>query len=172
MKRLSNALMLLALASPVVHAADSLGRLFFTPAQRNTLDAGKQLARPKQTGPAVQGPKSLTVNGIVTRSDGESTVWVNGGAAGIQRRGSAPISAKPAGAATARVQTEGTNTRLRVGQTLDRTTGKVREAYEGRSRSSDPVIPLPDPAAPATQESGEPGNTASASDQNGGPAAR
>lgn len=163
MKRFSIALVLLTLSSASIYAAEPLGRLFFTPAQRSTLDAGKQLVRPRQAGPAVQGPKSLTVNGIVTRSDGESTVWVNGGATGVQRRGAAPISAKPSDATSARVRTDGTNTRLRVGQTLDRVTGKVREAYEGGNSGRDP-------ATPGAGRS-DAGNAADAPDQNGDPAA-
>lgn len=132
MIRLTPGLLLLALLAPSLHAAEPLGRLFFTPAQRNTLDAGKQLDRPKAAGPTVRGPRSLTVNGVVTRSDGESTVWVNGGAAGIKRRGAATISAVPSTSAAAKVQVEGSTAKLRVGQTLDRATGKVTESYEAR----------------------------------------
>ena len=109
MKHLPTTLLLLALLPPSIHAAEPLGRLFFTPAQRNTLDAGKQLDRPKTDGPTVRGPRSLTVNGIVTRSDGESTVWVNGGATGVKRQGAAAITAKAYSASTARVQVTGTN---------------------------------------------------------------
>lgn len=157
MKLPATALLMLALLAPSVHAAEPLGRLFFTPAQRNTLDVGKQLDRPKKAGPTVRGPRSVTVNGIVTRSDGESTVWVNGGAAGVKRKGTATITAKAYSASTARVQVTGTNAKLRVGQTLDRTTGKVTEPYEPRpaanrkksSRSSEAArAPEPEIADP------------------------
>jgi hypothetical protein len=155
MKRIQIAFLLLVLLPSALHAADPLlGRLFFTPAQRNTLDAGKQLDLPKKAGPTVRGPRSLTVNGIVTRSDGESTVWVNGGAAGIKRRGSATISATPSDSATARVQTSGTSARLRVGQTLDRSTGKVQELYESKPRSAEPVAPGPSPTATSNDSAG------------------
>lgn len=166
MKRLPATLLLLALLTPSLHAAQPLGRLFFTPAQRNTLDAGKQLDRPKTAaGPAVRGPRSLTVDGIVTRSDGESTVWVNGGAAGIKRQGAATISATPSSAATARVQVTGTSTKLRVGQTLDRATGKVTEPYEsrpasGRDKSRESAATAQAPAPEA--EAGAPANPADA----------
>ncbi len=125
------------------HAAEPLGRLFFTPAQRSALDAGKQLDRPKQAGPAVRGPRSVTVNGIVTRSDGESTVWINGAPAGASRRGAAPVAATPSGTASARVRVLDSNARLRVGQTLDRRTGKISEAYESRRATSAPAVPAP-----------------------------
>jgi hypothetical protein len=139
------------------HAAEPLGRLFFTPAQRATLDAGKQLDLPKtaQQQPTVRGPRSLTVNGIVTRSDGESTVWVNGKPANTARPGTAPIVAKPSGNASARVRVLESDARLRVGQTLDRRTGKVTESYEGKHNSSgtmteeteNPLPAAPDAAA-------------------------
>ncbi len=159
MKRFATAFLASALLAPSLHAAEPLGRLFFTPAQRSTLDAGKQLDRPKTAGPAVRGPRSLTVNGIVTRSDGESTVWVNGGAAGVKRPGAATILATPSNAATARVQVTGSSTKLRVGQTLDRATGKVTESYEARQASARnkaaDSVPAGTPAAPVA-ENGSP----------------
>ena len=127
---------IMALLASSLQAAEPLGRLFFTPAQRNSLDAGKQLEKQKNTAPTLRGPRSVTVNGIVTRSDGESTVWVNGGTTGVKRQNAAAITAKAHSASTARVQVTGTTARLRVGQTLDRTTGKVTELYESRPTAS------------------------------------
>lgn len=157
MKRFVTAFLASALLAPSLHAAEPLGRLFFTPAQRSTLDAGKQLDRPKTAGPAVRGPRSLTVNGIVTRSDGESTVWVNGGAAGVKRPGAATISATPSSAATARVQVTGSSTKLRVGQTLDRATGRITEAYESRpaaTRGASGRAAIPGPSQDVTAGGG------------------
>lgn len=138
---------LLASHAAGVHAAEPLGRLFFTPAQRTTLDAGKQLDLPKKAGPTVRGPRSVTVNGIVTRSDGESTVWVNGAPAESRRPGAAPISAKPSGTAGARVRVLDSESKLRVGQTLDRRTGKVTEAYESKPAPPEPSAPSREAAA-------------------------
>lgn len=158
MKHVQSVFLLLAVLAPALHAAEPLGRLFFTPAQRNTLDAGKQLDIPRKTGPTVRGPRSLTVNGIVTRSDGESTVWVNGSTAGVKRQGAAPISAKPSDSTTARVQTSGTSARLRVGQTLNRSTGRIQEAYEAKPPAAEPAVSAPAPAVPGG-DSGNPDNT-------------
>ena len=110
------------------NSAEPLGRLFFTPAQRNTLDAGKQLAKPRQAAP--NGPRAATLNGVVTRSDGESTVWVNGHS--VTRSGSPNASASHSDPATARVELQGAGSRvkLKVGQRFDRSTGKVAESYE------------------------------------------
>lgn len=126
----------LLLPASALNAAEPMGRLFFTPAQRGTLDAGKPLERPKGTPPRVRGPRSLTVNGIVTRSDGASTVWVNGSATDASRRSSRAVSATSSDPVTARVQTSGTSTRLRVGQSLNRATGKITESYESAPQKS------------------------------------
>lgn len=137
MKRRLPLLALALIIAVPAGAAEPLGRLFFTPAQRAKLDAGKAITEPKKAGPTVQGPRSVTVNGIVTRSDGESTVWVNGAPAGTRRPNAAPIMAKPAGEATARVRVMDSDARLRVGQTLDRRSGRVLEPYQTR-RTADP----------------------------------
>lgn len=138
MKRRLPLLALALIIAVPAGAAEPLGRLFFTPAQRAKLDAGKAITEPKKAGPTVQGPRSVTVNGIVTRSDGESTVWVNGAPAGTRRPNAAPIMAKPAGEATARVRVMDSDARLRVGQTLDRRSGRVIEPYQSR-RAPDSV---------------------------------
>ena len=150
------------------NSAEPLGRLFFTPGQRNTLDAGKQLAKPRQAAP--DGPRAAMLNGVVTRSDGESTIWVNGRA--VSRTGSPAVNASASASdpAAARVELQGARGRvkLKVGQRFDRSTGKVQESYEsapvdtkqtasestlqksldqplGRSRSRSRTAVLPDP---------------------------
>ena len=119
-------LIALFLALGASHAplhAESLGRLFFTPEQRAMLD----LARRTQpiTGQGAETPSDgVTLNGIVTRSDGRQTVWING-------------RPQPAGVATTRSPASasiplpggGGQVRLRVGQTLDPGSGKVEEGY-------------------------------------------
>ena len=75
-------LTLVAVFSPAWAADTALGRLFFTPAQRTALEE----ARRKNTRAEVQAAekpvrpplRNVTVTGVVRRSDGESTVWVNG----------------------------------------------------------------------------------------------
>lgn len=61
----------------VSHAqAQSLGRLFFTPAERARLDLGPTGA--DTTAAAAATPP--VINGVVRRGDGRSTVWVDGNA--------------------------------------------------------------------------------------------
>lgn len=67
--------MLVAAAGPV--SAQELGRLFFTPEQRDALDARRK-ARLPDTPAAATTSRSTRVDGYVLRSGGKSTVWVNG----------------------------------------------------------------------------------------------
>lgn len=61
---------------PQTFAEEELGRLFFTPERRQILDRQRQLnIQEKQEIP--EDP-TLTINGIVTRSSGKRTVWING----------------------------------------------------------------------------------------------
>ncbi|MDP2267062.1 MAG: hypothetical protein Q8J70_10965 [Thiobacillus sp.] len=58
------------------------GRLFYTPAQRAQLETARahnvtQRASPKQNQP-VSAPAPLRYDGVVIRSDGKSTRWVDG----------------------------------------------------------------------------------------------
>lgn len=62
--------------------AQQLGRLFFSPAERAALDSLRK-AKPQSQKPAAQSaaePQSARLDGYVVRSDGKSTVWVNGSA--------------------------------------------------------------------------------------------
>lgn len=62
--------------------SQELGRLFHTPAQRNALDAQRKTSPAVAVAPVATAParQSARVDGYVLRSDGRSTVWVNGGA--------------------------------------------------------------------------------------------
>lgn len=72
--------------SPPASAEESLGRLFFTPERRLTLDQQRQFnIQEKQEIP--EDP-TLTINGVVTRSSGKRTVWVNG----VAVRENGPVS--------------------------------------------------------------------------------
>lgn len=61
--------------SVVPTAEADLGRLFFSPERRNTLERQRQLnIREAQT---LEG-ETLNLNGLVIRSSGKKTFWVNG----------------------------------------------------------------------------------------------
>ena len=62
-----------------VAAAESLGRLFFTPKERAALDRGSagQPAELAEVVP-VEPRRPIEMNGYVARSDGKTTVWLDG----------------------------------------------------------------------------------------------
>lgn len=75
----------LLIPAPALAAPDNLGRLFHTPAQRAQLEHARahNITQPgtKRQGstPAVApAPRPLRFDGVVIRSDGTSTRWVNG----------------------------------------------------------------------------------------------
>jgi len=66
---------------PVIGAEyteSDLGRLFTSPEERNSIDKTRGAMSPDPQVQQRRSPSSVTVNGIVKRSDGKSTVWVNG----------------------------------------------------------------------------------------------
>jgi len=111
--------------------AQELQRLFFTPDQRAALDARRNARVPDKPAdtPMVESPLTR-VDGVVRRSGGKSTVWVNGetipqsaqpGSPKISSTGANPGKVSiPAG--------EGAQPKdLRVGESLDRGSGEVSD---------------------------------------------
>lgn len=111
-------------------AAEPLGRLFFTPAQRNALDAGKRIGETAPRAPEPRGPQEVRLDGVVTRSDGESTVWVNGRPSDLSPLPNVGVSVG-SDPASAQIRVPGIpgSRRISVGQSLDTRSGVVREAY-------------------------------------------
>lgn len=148
--------LLLVLLSGSTLAEDHLGRLFFTPAQRVELDreraaAATNASRPVavQTQPKAPPPKMVTLNGIVRRSDGETTVWVNNKPL-HERFGDAEINAGSIAREGVGINlpASGKQVRLKVGQTVDATSGRVAESYDHRA----PQPPSARDAETAAQE--------------------
>ncbi len=121
--------------------AEELERLFYTPEDRAVLEILRQSSvRPTQPSVAptdkVEGaenrPKLFTLGGTVTRKDGVQAVWLNGQpypATGLQVNVEVE---KPhtAGQVVLQVPETGKRYPLRPGQTLDLTSGRIRESYE------------------------------------------
>ena len=110
---------------------EALGRLFFTPSQRAALDANIRSAS-KESKPAPLPPPSVTVNGVVTRSDGERTVWIDGKPYHRDDAGDIQIRVEPDDPAVVELKVQGVRRRqsVRVGQQLDPATGQTREAFD------------------------------------------
>jgi hypothetical protein len=128
MSRVAVALLAAALLLPAPAPAQQLGRLFFTPEQRESLDARRKARLPDKPA-AVAASPTTRVDGYVKRSHGKSTIWLDGyaipdgaRAEGIRvRRGSDPTRVTiGVGEADRRVS-------VRVGQTVDRASGEVKD---------------------------------------------
>jgi hypothetical protein len=123
-------IVVLAFCLPVnpCYAQDALGRLFFTPEQREALDARRKARVPDKpaAAPVVASP-TTRLDGYVQRSGGRSTVFINGepvpeGSADApridpaHRDGRVPVTVG-----------EGARIPLKPGEVLDRGSGDVRD---------------------------------------------
>jgi hypothetical protein len=120
-----------ALLPPAAVADETLGRLFFTPEKRAALERSRKLnLRQAQQ---IEGA-TMSLEGIVRRSDGNGTAWINGRPHNVSdpRHGVA-IGLRPdAAGATVSVGDEAPS-RLRVGETVNRGTREKRDVLgEGR----------------------------------------
>ena len=117
-------LVLLCLVAPVAAPAEELGRLFFTPQQRQDLDRRRATNRTEEEAPQIkEGP--LTLDGQVQRSSGRTTTWING----VPQYDS-HASRDPARVTV--VPNEGEpGVSLKVGQIYERTGGAVRDSLNG-----------------------------------------
>ena len=122
---------LFALAVESAPAAETLGRLFFTPQQRQDLDRRRQ-ANIQES--AATANSLVTVNGQVSRSYGKTTVWINGVPQEGTRR---PID--PARVTLPASEGE-RSINLKIGQTLDRVHGEVKDPVAGGT-----VVAPPEP---------------------------
>jgi len=121
--------------------AQELGRLFLTPSQRAALDARRAERVPDKPA-AVEVVESPTtrVDGQVLRSSGRSTVWINGQPVreGAQSEGLrlAPGQSSADGV-TLTVGESERNVRLKVGESMNRDTGEVKDVLgDGEVRVS------------------------------------
>ena len=137
------------------HAQPSIGRLFSTPEQRAELDRIRRdaAAAGEETPDTLEPPlvtrhgseiaprvRTVTIDGIVLRSDGHGVAWVNGVevAAGTTTPGGVRVGAVHARDRHVRIRLPGSQmgTELEAGQTIDIVSGRVSDAYEPRSTVS------------------------------------
>ena len=100
--------------------AQELGRLFFTPEQRDALDARRKARVPDKPA-AVAASPTMRLDGYVKRSGGRSTVWVNGESTDDASR------IPPSSDGRVAVQVEGGRVGLKPGEILDRVNNEVRD---------------------------------------------
>lgn len=115
-------------------AANDLGRLFFTPEQRGTLDARRKARIPDKPATVVVESPVTRVNGFVARGSGNSTVWVNGEPIpeGSQPEG-LQVTSRRADSSRVGLKIGETDSQvdLKIGQSFDRGTGEVRDSLGG-----------------------------------------
>jgi hypothetical protein len=155
-------LMLAAALLPLPAAAqqqqEPMGRLFFTPAQRSSLDVARsQRARATlatertEEQPLTPQEQTITYGGAVRRSDGKSTVWINGRPVMEQEAAAGATVVGRVGAdgsVSLQVPQSGRSVQLKPGQSIELLSGTIEEAY-----SRKPVAPEAKPAPDTKKES-------------------
>jgi hypothetical protein len=138
-------------------AGAEFGRMFFTPAQRAALDHFRDLNirsaaisdddNDKDLVPPSPAPEQVSVNGIVRRSDGKNTVWINNRAVGAQQApGILVAPGKDDNRVKLTVPQSGRSFELKVGQTADTVSGTVAEGYARRT------LPTPANVTPGAED--------------------
>ena len=130
-RHLISALLILATALSLnASAEEKLGRLFLTPQRRAVLEQQRQYNIEEQQTP--QGA-TMSLDGVIVRSSGKKTVWINGRAQNDNNSGtgiSTNVSAGTPGQAGIEAG-DGANTRLRVGQKINRATREISDGLDG-----------------------------------------
>jgi hypothetical protein len=124
-----------------------VGRLFYTPEQRAALeDARRKNIRAEEQAaeaskrPRAAAPSTVTVSGVMRRSDGESVIWINGKPVDSETDDGMRVRLAPDQAGvTVHDPTKGRTVRLKVGQHADLLTGKVEENYARRQAPPAPA---------------------------------
>jgi hypothetical protein len=123
---------LLLFMLPQLAQAAQLGRLFLTPERRAQLERQRQLNIQEKTQETIE-VSSVHVNGMVRRSGGKTTVWVNGRP---QREGAnaSGVSVHPSPRQVDQVDIsvgEESPASLRVGERLNRATQELSNGLAG-----------------------------------------
>ncbi len=129
---------LLTLATHFATAADPVGRIFFSPEQRIQLDAlrtKKAVASPVRDEPI---PETVTYNGIVRRSDGKTTVWINDEALSeTSLLNKQSLVGKVGRDGRILLQASQAAIQLKVGQSATVFSGKVEESFTPKNTSAE-----------------------------------
>lgn len=127
---LAAALALLLLVPPA--RSEPLGRLFITPERRAVLERQRQLNIQEKTQETVEVDK-VHLNGVVHRSGGKATIWVNGRPQRDDDRNTG-IALRPSPKDPGRVAIsvgDENPTTLRIGETLNRGTQEKTDGLAG-----------------------------------------
>jgi len=131
---------LLIQSFPVSAKTEPFGRIFTTPKQRALLDNIRRYPRQKKTRSkttqAISPKKGVNINGIVIRSDGKNTVWINGKSNLLTDRPEVDVKVNRSDirkdSVTITLSNPNKRITLKPGQAVDPLTGKVRDGYKAR----------------------------------------
>jgi hypothetical protein len=121
--RIACGLLALGALAPA-QATEELGRLFFTPEKRAALE--RQRTQNVQEAQTLRGT-SMTLDGVVQRSSGKGTVWINQQAqheGESERTGVTAIVTRGAPGSALLAPGEEAPARLKVGEAINRATGE------------------------------------------------
>lgn len=117
--------------------AEPLGRLFFSPDERALLDQ----VRNNTFRSAAASTEQITLNGIVRRSSGKTTAWIN---QLPQNENETPqgvaVQGQTSKPSALLLLPSGKQVQLKAGQTFDTTKGKIREGYEDATAPPPPNV--------------------------------
>jgi hypothetical protein len=115
-------------------AADELGRLFLTPERRAALERQRQLNIREEEARAVEVGATLSVTGVVRRSSGRSTTWINDTPQDERTESGVRVEIDRANPGKTTVVTgEEAPAELKVGETINRSTRETSSGVgEGR----------------------------------------
>jgi hypothetical protein len=137
-----------ALPTPAT-AQEAVGRLFFTPAQRASLDGARSqrarttLGTDNQEEQAVPAAQTLRYGGMVRRSDGKSTVWINNRPVNDNEPARSAVVGRvhPDGSVSLQVPQSGRNVELKPGQSIELLSGAIEESYSRRQVQPETKMP-------------------------------
>jgi hypothetical protein len=157
MRALLVSVLLLSTTLPIAVAEETpMGRLFFTPSERNTLEELRRRAQAPKAPEAerrvgvIKPHATVRFSGMIKRSDGVSAIWVNGKQYyGNERPDDISLSAQGSNdTISVKLPENGRRISLRVGQDMDATSGTVAERYTLREAAAPVKAPKKDGASP------------------------
>lgn len=132
-------------------APEPLGRMFFTPSQRASLDvARKQRARTalatdktEEVQTAAPVAQSITYDGVVRRSDGKSTVWLNSRPVHDKESAGSVVVGRirPDGGVSLQMPQSGRTVDLKPGQSVELLSGAIEESFSRKPATPPEVKP-------------------------------
>ena len=144
---------ILAIAALIIvqlaQAAEPVGRIFYTHEHRDQLDS---LRKQRVVATQVRDepvPEIVTLNGIVRRNDGKTTVWLNNqilSEAELRNKQSMVGTVSRNGQVTLQAPQSAVQMRLKVGQSAELLSGRVDESYSAQRTATAPQT-APAPAA-------------------------